>query len=251
MRNIKLTLEYRGTNFSGWQIQGSAKSQGRRVSPPTIQGTIEKVLRKILQEEVRLIASGRTDAGVHAEAQVANFKTKAKINSVRLQLALNGLLRPDIVVKKVQEVPLDFHARYQAKSKLYRYTILNRRYPSAHLRDYVYFYKYPLDIRRMKEGARLLRGKKDFKAFQASDKKSRGSIRTIKKIGVRRKGDLVYIEVEADGFLYNMVRNIAGTLIAMGRGSDFDLKKLLGSKDRRLTGPTAPACGLCLIKVKY
>ena len=244
MRNIKLTIEYEGTNYSGWQTQ-------RNCRQPTIEKTIGKVLKKVLQEEVKLIGSGRTDAGVHAKAQVANFKTRSCIELPKLQRALNGIIPQDIVVTKTEEVPSGFHARYSAKSKLYRYTILNRKYPSAHLRNFVYFYSLPLDVNLMRSKSKILLGKNDFRSFQASDKKISDSHRTIKRIEVKKKGDFIYIDIEADGFLYKMVRNIVGTLIEIGRGRQINLKNLLHLRKRELAGPTAPAAGLCLVKVKY
>ena len=252
-RNLKLEIEYDGTNYCGWQIQGRSKNK------PSIQETLEKTLRKILQEKIRLIASGRTDAGVHAEAQVANFKTKANIALDKLQKALNGLLPNDITVSKVGEVKLDFHSRFAAKSKLYRYTILNQPYPSAFLEDKVYFYPYPLDIQLMRQEARCLLGRHNFKSFCASGSSAKDTIRTIKRISIKKltygfkSAPLIVIDIEADGFLYNMARNIVGTLIEIGRGkfSKGSCKRILLSKDRKLAGPTAPACGLCLLKVKY
>ena len=265
-RNLKLTVEYDGTNYCGWQIQN------RRVSK-SIQETIEKTLSKILQEKIRLIASGRTDAGVHAQAQVANFKTKSNISSEKLQKALNGLLPSDISISKTDEAAPDFHSRFAAKSKVYHYSILNRKFPSALLRNRVYFYPYPLALKLMHQEARCLLGRHDFKAFCASGGSSKDTIRTIKKITIRKtnyglwampacrqgrdyglnNGPLIVIDIEADGFLYNMARNIVGTLMEIGRGRfpKGSLKKILNSKDRKLAGPTVPACGLCLLKVKY
>jgi tRNA pseudouridine38-40 synthase len=252
MRNIKITIEYDGTNYAGWQRQ-KAKGKRQKAKVKTIQETIEKVLEKILNEKIRLIAQGRTDAGVHAEGQVANFKTESSIPLGKLQLALNSLLPDDIVISKIEAVALRFNSRFDTKSKVYRYTILNRPYPCALLRKQTHFYPYPLDVRLMREEARILMGKHNFKSFQAKDKKERGAIRTIKRLKINRNKDLVYIDIEADGFLYNMARNIIGTLIEIGRGkfSAGSLKKILRSKNRKLAGPTAPARGLCLLEVKY
>lgn len=246
MRNLKLALEYDGTNYAGWQIQKSRKQK-------TIQETVEKALAKILQENIRLVGSGRTDAGVHALAQVANFKTNSDIAVKKLQVALNGLLPDDIVVSKIKEVDSSFHSRFSAKAKVYRYTILNRAYSSALLKDKVYFFRHRLNIRRMREEAKVLLGRHNFKAFQASTDKDLSPVRTIKSLKITRNKDLVYIDIKADGFLYNMARNIVGTLIEVGRGKfkRGELKKILLSKDRRLAGPTAPARGLCLVEVKY
>lgn len=259
MRNLKLTLEYNGTNYCGWQVQRSPQKK-------SIQETIEKTLRKILQEKVKLIASGRTDAGVHALAQVANFKTTSSISLDKLQRALNGILPHDIAVTKVEDVPPDFHARFNAKSKVYRYTILNGPHRSALLGDKVYFYPYPLDIRLMQRVSRCLLGKHDFKAFCASSSSAKDTVRTIKRITVKKlpyplyalrymlkESPLIIIDIEADGFLYNMVRVIVGTLIEIGRAKfpPGSLRKALLSGDRKFTGPTLPPSGLCLLEVKY
>jgi len=253
MRNFKLTIEYDGTNYAGWQVQKSCTSHVARRTSKTIQGTLEKTLFQILQEKIRLIASGRTDAGVHALAQVANFKTESKIALEKLQRALNGLLPEDITISGVEEASLDFHSRFDVKSKVYRYTILNRSYRSALLRDKVYFYPYPLNVKLMQKEARVLLGKHDFSAFQASGNSQQSSVRTIKKIKINQNKDLVYVEIEADGFLYNMVRNIVGTLIEIGRGRFHpgQLEKILQSKNRKFSGPTVPAKGLTLVKVNY
>jgi tRNA pseudouridine38-40 synthase len=245
-RNLRLEIEYDGTNYCGWQVQNSHQHK-------SIQGAIEKTLQKILQEKIRLVASGRTDAGVHAFDQVANFKTRSDIPLKKLQTALNGLLPDDIAVIKIEEANPDFHSRFCAKSKVYRYTILNRPYPSPLLRKKVFFYRWPLDIKIMQKEARVLIGRHNFKCFQAADKKKRDAVRTIKRLKITRAKNLIYIEVEADGFLKNMVRNIAGTLMEIGRGKlpEGSLKKILLSKNRNLAGPTAPAKGLALVKVNY
>lgn len=244
MRNIRLVIEYDGTDYAGWQIQKNAKS---------IQTTLEAALKRISNEKVRLISCGRTDSGVHARGHAANFKTSSKISLVNLQRGLNSALPRDIVIKEAKEVPLDFNSRFDAKSKLYRYTILNRPYPAALCRDYFYFVPYKLNLNLMKREAKCLLGKHDFKSFQAADKKERSSTRTIKKLDIRKKRDFIEIEIEGDGFLYNMVRNIVGTLIEIGKGrfEAGSMKKILKAKNRNLAGPTAPAKGLCLIEVKY
>ncbi len=247
MRNLKITLEYDGTDYCGWQIQSRYKKK------PSIQSILEKTLQKIIREKIKLIGSGRTDAGVHARAQVANFKTKSNVPPEKLQLALNGNLPEDIVITKIEEVSPDFNSCFDAISKVYRYTILSRRYPSAALRNSAYFCSYPLDIKLMRQEARAILGKHDFKAFQAADNKVRTSVRTIKKLNIKKEGDLIYIDIEAGGFLYNMARNIVGTLIEIGRGRfpKGSLSRILAAKDRRLAGPMVPACGLSLIKVRY
>jgi len=245
MPNLKLTIEYDGTDYAGWQTQ-HAKHR-------TIQQVIEDTLHTILRQDIKLIGSGRTDAGVHALGQVANFKTVSSLPVERLKKALNALLPDDIVIRSIEEVEPSFHSRFSAKTKAYRYAILNRDHPSALLRTRVHFCPHPLDIARMKKEAFCLLGRHDFKAFQASSKREKNPVKTIKKLAIRREGDVIYFDIEADGFLYNMVRNIVGTLIEAGRGK-FEkgyLKKLLLSKDRKLAGPTAPAKGLCLMKVGY
>jgi len=245
MRNIRLTIEYKGTNYAGWQCQKSKVK--------TIQEAIENILQKILQEKIRLIASGRTDAGVHAQAQVANFKTNSDIALKKLQRALNSLLPEEIVISKAEEVPLGFHSRFAAKSKVYRYTILNQPNPSAFLRDTVYFYPFSLDASLMQREARVLLGRHNFKSFQAADNIERNPVRTVKKIKITKEKKLIYIDIESDGFLYNMVRNIVGTLIEIGRGRlpQGSLRAVLLSRNRKYAGPTVPARGLCLVNVKY
>jgi tRNA pseudouridine38-40 synthase len=245
MHNIKITIEYDGTNYRGWQYQKNSRR--------TLQEVIEKTLRLILQEKVKLIASGRTDAGVHAKAQVANFKTDTRIPLKKLKQALNSLLPDDIVITKASEVNLQFHARFDAKSKIYRYTILNKKHPSALWRNFAYFVPYGLDFKLMQKAARLLLGRHNFGCFQARDKKPRSSVRIIKRIRLSREGDFIFIDIQANSFLYKMVRNIAGTLIEIGRKklSPISIQKLLTSGNRQLAGPTAPGHGLCLLQVKY
>ncbi len=246
MRNLRLEIEYDGSNYAGWQIQSKCRAR-------TIQQVIEETLRSILQEKIKLIVSGRTDAGVHAKAQVVNFFTRSKISLPKLKLALNGILPEDIKVIRIKNEALNFHSRFSSKSKLYRYTILNRDYSSPLLRNTVYFYPHPLDVKLMQKEARVLLGKHDFCSFQASQGKEQNPVRIIKKIDISQKDNFIYIDIEADGFLYNMVRNIVGTLIEIGRGrfAEGSLKKILRLKDRRLAGQTAPASGLCLLKVRY
>jgi tRNA pseudouridine38-40 synthase len=249
LKNILLKVEYDGTAYKGWQTQ----RLGSKSHVSTVQGAIEAALSQILQKKVCLIGSGRTDSGVHAQEQTANFKTQFDIPLSKLKKSLNSMLPDDIRIKSLKRAADDFHARFSAKSKLYRYTILNRSYGSAFLRNYVLHFVLPLDVTLMKKEAGQLLGKHDFKSFQASDKKPRSSVRTIKKISVMQKKDFIYIDIEADGFLYNMVRNIVGTLIEIGRGKlpPGTMKKLLRKKDRTHAGPTAPALGLCLMKVNY
>lgn len=245
MRNIKLTIEYDGRRYAGWQVQGKGAK--------TIQGALEKALYEILHKKLNVIGSGRTDAGVHAKGQVANFKTDSLIAPDRLRMALNAVLPADISILRAEEVSPDFHSRFSAKSKVYRYTILNRPSRPAILRGMVYFYPYSLDLALMRREARCLLGRHDFRSFQATDKKERGSVRKVKKVAILRDKELIHIGIEANGFLYNMIRNIAGTLIEIGRGKfpEGSIKRILGLKNRRFAGPNLPAKGLCLLKVNY
>lgn len=254
VRNIKLTIEYKGTGYEGWQVQNPAKSSRFPVrEAKTVQAVIESALQPILNEKVKLTGSGRTDAGVHARAQVANFHTSSAIPSGRLRRALNGALPRDISISKAEDVPEGFHSRFSAKWKLYRYTVLNRAYPSALANDFVYFCDYALDITAMRREARALKGTHDFRSFHAAGDGERSSVRTIRRLTIARKGDEIAITIEASGFLKNMVRTIAGTLIEVGRGrfSRGSMKRILDARDRKSAGPTAPPQGLCLLKVTY
>lgn len=263
MGNIKLIIEYDGTNYAGWQVQNGSQKK-------TIQEIIENALREILQEKVKVTASGRTDAGVHALSQAASFKTRSRLSLVKIKEALNALLPDDIAIKKVSQADEDFNACRSAKSKLYRYLILNSRLKSAFLCRHSWRVLHPLNLKLMQSEARVLRGSQDFKAFCASGSSAKTTTRTIKRISIKTirppKGvdghlpkqlsgryPLIAIEIEADGFLYNMVRNIAGTLVEIGRGrfKEGDLKKILLSRDRRQAGPKAPSRGLFLVKARY
>lgn len=251
MRNFKLQIEYDGTHYYGWQEQ-NAKSYNYQ-SNKTIQCVLEKVLKKILRENVKLIVAGRTDSGVHALGQVANFKSSTKMPLQKLRWAINCLLPPDIKITRVQKVPLDFNSRFTAKSKVYRYTILNRKYSSALLANRVYFFHHPIDVSLMRKEAKVLLGKHNFNAFSATEERQRNPLRTIKQIKITKDKSFLHIDIQADSFLYNMVRNVCGTLLEIGRGrfAKGSMRKILESKDRRLAGPTLPAKGLCLVKVKY
>ena len=247
MRNFKITLEYDGAQFAGWQTQ----AQGER----TVQGELEAVLLRVFKQPIKVIASGRTDSGVHAWGQVISFKAETRMKPLEIQRALNSLLPADIAVHEVLDVKGDFHAQYSVKEKTYRYTVLNRKHRSVFLRDRVYFYPYPLNIVRMRKAAKYLIGRHDFKSFQAYDPRraERQTVRTIGKIAIKKEGDLIHIGVTADGFLYKMVRNIAGTLLAIGSGQlpQDDMPRILKAKNRKLAWDTAPAEGLCLMAVKY
>jgi len=247
MQNIKLTIEYAGTLFHGWQVQSGEKS--------TVQGEIEKKLKIICKEKARLIGSGRTDTGVHALGQVANFKTTSQKSLGEIQKSLNALLSNDISIVHIKNVKESFHAQHSAKSKIYRYDILNRKAPSSIHNNLCYHFPHKLDIPKMKSASKLFIGTKDFKSFCASDqrRKNQDTVRTIKNVSITRRNDMISISIEANGFLYKMVRNIVGSLIAVGNSqiTSKDLKRILDKKDRREAPKTAPAHGLYLVKVKY
>ncbi len=253
MRNVKIEIEYDGTNYCGWQVQNGSRLAFRSPHKRSIQETIEKALQKILNKKIKIIGSGRTDAGVHAKAQVANFRMKSQIPLSRLQEGLNALLPKDIAVTGISEAEPDFHSRFSVKSKVYRYVILNQLHRSAILRNYAYFCRYPLDLKLMRREALALVGRHNFGAFCASPGRGKNPRKTIKRISITKRNGLIDIEIEADSYLYNMVRNIVGTLIDVGRGrlAAGSVKKILLSRNRRAAGPTAPAKGLCLLKVKY
>jgi len=244
-RTLALTLAYDGTGFAGWQIQRSQR--------PTIQGTLQRVLRQILGERVIVVASGRTDAGVHALAQVAHLRTRSPIPSKRLRQALNSLLPPAIVVTKLEEAHATFHARFCAKSKRYRYQIVTGPVVLPFEQRYVHHVPRHLNVGLMRREAHVLVGRHDVRAFHGAGRPVQDTRRTITDIQVQQRGDHITIEVEASGFLYTMVRSIVGTLIDIGRGHrpPGTMARLLKTKDRRLVGPTAPARGLWLVKVRY
>lgn len=246
MRNIKLILEYDGTNYYGWQRQtGSGK--------PTIQEALEHALKELVQEEVDIYSSGRTDAGVHALGHVANFKTSATIPAAAWAPALNRLLPADIRVLASDDVALDFHARYSALGKTYRYRILRRRQPTALYRNYAWHINVPLNITRMRQGLAFLVGRQDFSAFRGSGCTAKTPVRTVKSASIKKRGDFIELWIEADAFLRYMVRNIIGTLVEVGLGrfSPEDVKRILESRDRREAGRTAPSRGLYLVNVTY
>ena len=252
-RNIKLVLEYDGGRYHGWQKQNShGKAKGER----TIERSMGTALRKLFGLEPRLTGSGRTDAGVHALGQVANFKISSGLSCDRIQHALNAFLPEDISVISIEDVPPDFHSRFSAKSKLYRYSILNRRARPALLRGKVHHCPYRLDLKLMRVEAEALQGRHDFNAFQnTGSPRKGGTVRNMRKVVIisDRKSGVIYIDMEADGFLYNMARNIAGTLLDIGRGRlpAGSIAGILATTDRRFAGQSAPAGGLCLVKVNY
>lgn len=244
MRNIKLIIEYDGKSFNGWQKQPNKLN---------IQGEIEKAIGEITGEEIDLIASGRTDAGVHSLGQTANFKTNSNIPIEKFPIAINSKLKKSIVIKSAEEVDERFHSRYSVKSKKYRYTINNSQYGSAIYRDMEYHFPFDLDVQKMQEAAQFFEGEHDFKAFKASGTSSKSSVRTIFKAEVIKNEDRIYIELTGNGFLYNMVRIISGTLVDVGTGKikSEEIKDIIESKERIRAGKTLPARGLCLVEVNY
>lgn len=244
MPTFKITLEYDGTNYHGWQIQPDV---------PTIQRELEAAIGRVAQHEVNVIGAGRTDAGVHALGQVAHFSTTARLSTEEWNRALNGLLPPDIAVLAVEPAPDTFHARFAAKSKLYRYRILNRPHRSALERTRAWHVWQPLDVATMRETVACLVGKHDFSSFQGSPTDTENAVCQITRLTLDQSGDDLSIEVEANRFLKQMVRNIVGTLAEVGRGKlqTGDVAGILDARDRTKAGPTAPAHGLYLVKVDY
>ncbi|MBP1744388.1 MAG: truA [Firmicutes bacterium] len=244
MRNIKLTLEFDGTCYAGWQ---------RQINGIAVEQRVREAIKKLTGEESNLIGCSRTDAGVHARRYVCSFKTGSAIPADRMKYALNNILKDDIVVLESEEAEQDFHARFSAKGKRYTYSICNREMPPAIGRSYVCFFKRPLDADLMASAAVHLVGKHDFSSFKNSNSVVHSNVRTIFSLSVSRTGDTITISVTGDGFLYNMVRIIAGTLIEAGLGdiSPEEIKTILESKDRSKAGRTAPASGLCLEEVFY
>ena len=228
----------------GWQKQPNKLN---------IQGEIERAIFNILHEEVDLIGSGRTDAGVHALGQVANFKTNSNFPIEKLSLAINSQIKNSIVIKDAEEVDERFHSRYNAKHKTYRYIINNSKTGTAIYRNLEYCYPFKLDVEKMKEAASFFEGEHDFKAFKSSGTSGKNSVRTIYKAEVRQEGENIIIELTGNGFLYNMVRIIAGTLLDVGTGkiAPKDIPNIIQGKNRQKAGRTLPAHGLYLVSVIY
>jgi tRNA pseudouridine38-40 synthase len=243
--NIKLTIEYDGSAYHGWQ---------RQPNGPSIQEEIEKAASVMTRQKITLIGSGRTDAGVHALGQTANFRCRTRIPVVDLHKGLNSLLPDDIVIRECAQAPPGFHARYDAKSKIYQYTILNRPIPTALGRNYHWWIRTPLDRAAMDKALTHIRGEHDFKAFEGAGSPRSHTVRHIIQAnwGNDFPGRLVFT-IEANGFLRYMVRNIVGTLVLVGRGKlrEDQVADILASRDRNLAGATAPPQGLCLMEVRY
>ncbi len=244
MRNIKLTIEYDGKDFNGWQKQPNKLN---------IQGEIERAIKEITGESIDLIASGRTDAGVHSLGQVANFKTNSNISLEKIPIAINTKLKRSIRIINAEEVEEDFHSRYSCKKKTYRYIINNSENGTAIYRNLQYNFSQKLDEIKMNEAIQYFVGEHDFRGFKASGTSSKSSVRIIYSGKVERKEDLVIIELTGNGFLYNMVRIIAGTLLEVGLGKikPEDIKNIIESEDRQKAGKTLPPQGLYLVNVEY
>ena len=259
MKNIKLTLAYDGTNYHGWQIQPNGI---------TVQLSVEKSLERMFKRKIKLVGQGRTDTGVHAIGQVASFKVPAialkNMKIPQIKDALNSVLPQDIAVMDVESISLDFHPRFDARERVYRYVVYNDHNKQVFGQNFSYSYRYKLNLSKMREEAKYLVGEHDFSSFQCKKTDNENPVRTIKELTIARKdfasanflklkNKAVVFEITANAFLYNMVRIIVGTLLDVGKGriEPQNVKRILAGKDRNLAGETAPACGLCLIAAHY
>ena len=245
MPNYKILIEYDGTGFAGWQFQPDQ---------PSVQGHLQHALQKLTGEKVRIYCSGRTDAGVHAWGQVASFTLEKAFPTESLRGGLNFHLEtPQISVLKVDEVGDEFHARFSAKGRRYRYHIVNRSSPIAILANRAWHVKPALDVAAMQERASYLIGYHDFSSFRDSQCQAKSPLKTLDRLDVTVDGEHIYVDVEAISFLHHMVRNLTGTLVKVGNGNwqAQEVKQVLAAKDRKAGGPTAPAHGLYFCEVKY
>lgn len=244
MKRIKLVVAYDGTAYNGWQLQPGVR---------TIEGELNRCLGELLSEEIQVIGASRTDSGVHALCNVAVFDTSTRIPGEKICYALNQRLPEDIRIQKSMEVAPDFHPRHCDSRKTYEYRILNAPFPLPTKRLYSHFTYIPLDVDKMKAGAEYLIGEHDFKSFCSAAAVVETTVRTITDMQVTKEGSEIMIRVTGTGFLYNMVRIIAGTLMEVGRGSlpPEQVKEILEARDRQAAGPTAPACGLTLVKYEF
>ena len=241
---VKLVVAYEGTNYCGWQIQPNGI---------TIEQVLNETLSSLLGEEITVTGASRTDAGVHSLGNVAVFETHTKMPAEKISFALNQRLPEDIVLQESCQVPEDFHPRFSKSRKTYEYRILNCRFRQPLERRTSYFYHYPLNVSAMQKAAAYLVGEHDFTSFASVHAQTNTYVRTIYALDVVREGDMIRIRVQGNGFLYNMVRIIAGTLIQVGAGikKPEDMESILAGKDRELAGPTAPAHGLTMIGLEY
>jgi len=245
MKNVKIIIEYDGTDYHGWQCQANL---------PTVQKTIEDAIQQITRENVKITGSGRTDAGVHAIGQVANFFTESQMDPETLRKALNSTLPRDISIIKAQEVPDGFHAQFSSRSKVYEYRIFNRPHPPALQRNRVWNIQEKLDTKKMREAAAYLEGAQDFSVFATADITVKTTVRTVKRVQVKKNREgTILIEIEADGFLKRMVRMITGTLVETGKGklTPEGFGQILAGGQKTKNVFTAPPSGLFLKKVIY
>lgn len=244
MKRIKLVTAYDGTNYHGSQIQNNGE---------TIEGVLKAELSSLLKEEINLIGASRTDAGVHARGNVYVFDTESRIPPEKFTFALNARLPEDIRIQDSCEVPPDFHPRHQDTVKTYEYRVLNRKLPLPEYRLYAHFTYEDLNVEKMNEACKYFLGEHDFASFCAAGSQVESTVREIYDLHVGKSGDLLTISVTGNGFLYNMVRIIAGTLLKVGSGHILpeEIEKIIVLKDRQMAGPTAPAKGLTLVEIRY
>ena len=241
---VRLTVAYDGTNYNGWQVQPNGV---------TVEEKLNEAVSALFGRKIQVIGASRTDAGVHSLGNVCCFDTDTRMPAEKISYALNQRLPEDIVVQDSCAVPDSFHPRYAKCRKTYEYRILNRRFRMPTRRLDTYFYYYPLDVERMQEAARFLEGEHDFRSFASAHMQTKTSVRTICSCLVSRQEDVIAIRVTGDGFLYNMVRIIAGTLVKVGAGEILpgQIPEILAAADRSAAGPTAPAHGLTMIGIEY
>lgn len=241
---VRLTISYDGTNYCGWQIQKNGI---------TVEEIINRELTDLLKEDITVIGASRTDSGVHAMANIAVFDTNTKIPAEKISFALNQRLPDDIRIQKSEQVADDFHPRYCNSTKTYEYKILNRRFPDPLNRLYTHFVYMPLDVDKMKKAAEYIVGEHDFASFCSAGSQVKTTVRTVYRLDVDKKDDIITIQISGNGFLYNMVRIIVGTLMKVGLGvyPPEHIKEIIDAKDRYAAGPKAPARGLTLVEIKY
>ena len=244
MKRVKLVVAYDGTNYHGWQVQNNGI---------TIEEVLNRTISELVQEDIKVIGASRTDAGVHACGNVAVFDTESRIPGDKFSFALNQRLPEDIRIQESCEVGADFHPRYADTVKTYEYNILNRRFELPSKRLYAAFCYYPMDIERMNQAAAYLVGEHDFKSFCSAGAQVQTTVRTIYAVNVTKDDEMVHIRITGNGFLYNMVRIIAGTLMQVGTGlvEPEQVKEILEARDRSKAGPTAVAKGLTLVEIRY
>lgn len=244
MKRVKLIIAYDGTNYCGWQTQ---------INGITVEEVINKCLSELTGEDIAVIGASRTDSGVHALGNVAVFDTETKIPAEKISFALNQRLPEDIRIQKSEEVDMDFHPRFCDSTKTYEYKILNRRFMMPTLRLYTHFVYMPLDVDKMKKAAEYIVGEHDFASFCSAGSQVKTTVRTVYSLDIEKHDDVITLRISGNGFLYNMVRIIAGTLIKVGLGiyPPEHVKEIIDSKDRYHAGPKAPACGLTLVGIQY